>query len=107
MPMRKERWRQELDAATTEHDVVNVVRDYVALLTNDEVSTLPGNVRPGVVKTGEDIAGWAVSLVRTQLAQIAETEGVQVMRDMSEFFAAAAAKITEIKVASSRKSATG
>ncbi|MGZ5037464.1 MAG: hypothetical protein ACXWG1_00850 [Usitatibacter sp.] len=105
--MRKDRWRAELDAATTEHEVVNVVRDYVALLTHDEVSSLPGNVRPGLVKTGEDIAGWAVSLVRTQLAQIAQTEGVQVMREMSEFFAAAAAKITEIKIAASRKSAVG
>jgi hypothetical protein len=107
MPMRKERWREELAAAATESDVVNVVRDYVALLTHDEVSTIPGGSRPGLIRTGEEIAGWAVNLVRTQLAQIAESEGVQVMRDMSEFFAAAAARLTELKVAGVKKTALG
>lgn len=107
MPMRKERWREELAAASTENDVVNVVRDYVALLTHDEVSSLPGSSRPGLIRTGEEIAGWAVNLVRTQLAQIAESEGVQVMREMSEFFAAAAARVTEIRVAGMKKAALG
>ena len=107
MPMRKERWREELAAADTEKDVVNVVRDYIALLTHDELSSIPGNARPGLVRTGEEIAGWAVSLVRSQLVYIAQSEGVEVMRDMSEFFAAAAAKITEIKIGGGKRSAAG
>ena len=107
MPMRKERWRQELTAATTEKAVIDVVRDYVALLTHDEVAGIPPGSRPGIVHTGEEIAGWAVNLVRNQLAMIAQSEGIEVMRDMSEFFAAAAAQITEIKVGAAKKAATG
>ena len=98
MPMRKERWRQELDAATSEKDVLDVVRDYVALLTHDELELVPAGSRPNLVRTAEDLAGWAVNLVRTQLAMIAQSEGIEVMREMSEFFAAAAAKITEIQI---------
>lgn len=107
MPMRKERWREELAAAASEKDVVNVVRDYIALLSHDELSTLPGNARPGLVRSGEDIAGWAVNLVRSQLASIAQSEGVDVMRDMSEFFAAAAAKITEIRIGGAERPVVG
>lgn len=105
--MQKERWREELAAAASEKDVVNVVRDYIALLSHDELSTLPGNARPGLVRSGEDIAGWAVNLVRSQLASIAQSEGVDVMRDMSEFFAAAAARITEIRIGGAERPVVG
>jgi hypothetical protein len=105
--MRKERWRQELAAATTEKDVIDVVRDYVALLTHDELTLVPSGSRPGLIRTGEEIAGWAVNLVRSQLAMIAQSEGVEVMRDMSEFFASAAAKITEIKIGVAKRAASG
>ncbi|HEX7559864.1 MAG TPA: hypothetical protein VF386_11740 [Usitatibacter sp.] len=100
MPMRKARWREELDAATTEKDVINVVRDYVALLSRDDLRALPGGSRPGLIATAEEIAEWAVKLVREQLALVAASEGVEAMREMCEFFAAAAAKVTEIRIAS-------
>lgn len=99
MAMRKARWREELDAAATEKDVINVVRDYVALLSRGDLSAMPEASRPGVIATAEEIAEWAVTLVREQLAFAAAGEGAEVMRDMGEFFAAAAAKMTEIRVA--------
>ena len=99
MPMRKARWREELDAAATEKDVINVVRDYVALLSRDDLRAMPEASRPGVIATAEEIAEWAVTLVREQLELAAAGEGAEVMGDMGEFFAAAAAKMTGIRVA--------
>jgi hypothetical protein len=107
MAMRKERWREELAAAATEKDVINVVRDYVALLTSDDVAAMPGGSRPGLIATTEQIAEWAVKLVREQLALVAASEGVEVMRDMCEFFAAAAGKVTQIRIASVARPSEG
>ena len=104
MAMSKERWHEELAAAATEKDVVNVVRDYVALLTSDDVAAMPRESRPGLIATAGEIAEWAVKLVREQLALVAASEGVEVMRDMCEFFAAAAAKVTKIRIASVARS---
>jgi hypothetical protein len=107
MAMRKERWREELAAASTEKDVINIVRDYVALLSSDDVAAMPGESRPGFIGTAEEIAEWAVTLVREQLALVAASEGVEVMRDMCEFFAAAAAKVTQIAIARAARSTEG
>ena len=99
MPMRKARWREELDAAATEKDVIDVVHDYVALLSRDDLSAMPEASRPGMIATAEQVAEWAVTLVRGQLAHAAPGEGADVMRGMGEFFAAAAGKMTDIRVA--------
>jgi hypothetical protein len=98
MPMRKARWREELDAAASEKDVVNIVRDYVALLSRDDLSAMPEASRPGVIATAEEIAEWAVTLVRERLGLVAGGEGAEVMGDMGEFFAAAASRMIEIRV---------
>lgn len=98
MAMRKERWREELDAAGTEKDVLNIVRDYVALMTSEEVSALPDHVKPGAIRTAEEVAEWAFRLVHEQLSHIVESQGAVAVQDMCEFFAAAAAKMTEVKL---------
>jgi hypothetical protein len=106
--MSKERWREELAAAASEKDILNVVRDYVALLSRDELELLPGEARPGIIRTAEEISEWAVKLVRDQLAIIAASAGAEVLRDLCEFFAAAAAKMVEVKVrGAAKRSAEG
>jgi|KBSMisStandDraft_5_1062788.scaffolds.fasta_scaffold1254044_1 hypothetical protein len=60
-------WPQVLDDAITEHDVVTVVREYLATLGPDEISRLPADCRPGKVNDGEDIGDFAFRLATAHL----------------------------------------
>ena len=44
----------------------------------------------------DDVMTSALKLVQESLKTASESEGVMILRDVSEFFAAAAAKLTEI-----------
>ena len=96
-PMRKSRWRDELEAATTDKDVVNVARDFVALLAREELASLPKNCQPVSIETCEDIAQWALRLVQESLNYHSETAGIQLLREISEFFAEASSKLSELR----------
>jgi hypothetical protein len=96
-PMHKDRWRAELDAATGEKDVVNVARDFIAFLSRAELATLRREVRPGPIDNGDDVAMWAVTLVREQFAVGLAKESIAVIDALSEFLSAAAAKIAHLR----------
>jgi hypothetical protein len=93
--MRKSRWRGELEAATTDKDVLNVARDYVALLSREEFLSLPADCRPGKLTTCDDVVAAALKLVRENLHFPTDTEATRVLHEVSEFFAAASAKLIE------------
>lgn len=95
-PMRKSRWHSELEAATTDKDVLNVARDYVAMIAREEFLSIPVACRPGRIASCDDVMNAALKLVQESLKTATESEGVKVLREVSEFFAAAAAKLTEI-----------
>jgi hypothetical protein len=96
-PMQKDRWRAELDAATGEKDVVNVARDFVAFLSRAELASLRREARPGPIDNGDDIALWAVTLVREQFSVGLGAESVPAIDALSEFFSAAAAKLAHLR----------
>ena len=50
-------WRMLLDAATNEHDVVQVARDFIASFTPHEIELMPEECRPRKLVDAEDIAG--------------------------------------------------
>lgn len=100
-PMRKSRWRSELDAATTEKDVLNIARDYVAFLARGELASLPSDFKLGPIDSCLDITELALRLVRESMNYDSESAGLRLLRNMSEFFAAATDKLTELGVASS------
>jgi hypothetical protein len=104
--MRKDRWRSELDAATSEKDVLNVARDYVAFLARSEVESLPSNFRLGPLETCMDVADLALRLVQASMRFDSESEGLRLVRSMSEFFAAASEKFTELGISPSENSET-
>lgn len=96
-PMHKDRWRTELDAATGEKDVVNVARDFVSFISRAELATLRREARPGPIDHGDDVAQWAVILVREQFSTGLAAESVPVIDSLSEFFSAAAAKLARLR----------
>jgi hypothetical protein len=57
-------WQGRLEAATSREDVVDVARDFLALVTPEEVARMPVDCRPGKLVDGEDVANYAVMLAR-------------------------------------------
>lgn len=100
-PMRKSRWRGELDAATSEKDVLNIARDYVAFLARGELASLPKDFKVGPIGSCMDITELALRLVKESMNYDSESSGLRLLRNMSEFFAAASEKLTEMGVSSS------
>jgi hypothetical protein len=95
--MRKSRWLAELEAASTEKDVVNTARDFVALLTRDEVALLPRGCRPPSPNTSKDINEWAVRLVQNCLVHHTDSSGFDLLQEVSDFFVMASARLTELQ----------
>src|ERR1043165_8817653 len=52
-------WQERFDRASTEAEVVEVVRDYVATLTPQEYGSLPVALRPGQIVDANDITTYA------------------------------------------------
>ena len=96
-PIATGRWQAELKAAQTDKDVLNVARDFLAMLAKDEIATLPTGCAPRRLDTCKDIAEEAVRLLQESLAHTGgESEGVKLLREIAEFFAAASSRITEL-----------
>lgn len=95
-PMRKSRWQSELEAATTSKDVLNVTRDYVALLTRDEVALLPRGCRPMNVETEKDVNEWALRLVQQCLVVHCDSSAIGLLQEVSDFFVMASSRISEL-----------
>ena len=100
MVMRKSRWRTELDAATNEKDVLNTAKDYVAFLARGELAYLPKDFELGPLESCMDVADLALRLVQASMRFDSESEALRLLTKMSEFFAAASERFTELGVTS-------
>jgi hypothetical protein len=105
--MRKSRWRGELDAATTEKEVLNTARDYVAFLARGELAYLPKDFKLGPLDTCLDITDLALRLVQAGMHFESQSEGLRLLNGMSEFFAAASERFTELGITSNQDSQSG
>lgn len=56
-------WQERLEQCQSESEVVHVVRDYLALLTPEEIGSLPRDFIPGRIADGDDISAFAVQLL--------------------------------------------
>jgi hypothetical protein len=57
-------WTQRLGAAQSEAEIAAVVREYLALLSREEVAALPEACRPARIADAADISAYAFELVR-------------------------------------------
>lgn len=57
-------WQGRLEAAASREDVVDVARDFLALVTPEEAARMPVDCRPVKLVDGEDVANYAVTLTR-------------------------------------------
>lgn len=57
-------WQGRLAAATSREGVVDVARDFLALVDPAEAARMPVDCRPVKLVDGEDVASYAVTLAR-------------------------------------------
>ncbi len=101
-PMKESRWRMELKAAFTDNDVLDVARLYVASLA-EHMDDLPRDLRPGPIANCGEISEWALKLVQANLSLYSHEAGVARLREISAFFAAASARLSEIHTRARRR----
>lgn len=55
-------WQSLIDAATSEHDVVQIARDFIASFTPHEIELMPKECRPAKIVDGQDIASFSYDM---------------------------------------------
>ena len=88
-------WQERLDDATGEHDVLQVVRDYLATISHEEYASLPPELRPGKIVDANDITTYAFDLVR----QECHDEGLQhIVQRLGHMLSRASIRLSQIMV---------
>jgi hypothetical protein len=91
-----QRWRANILKATTAQDVAQVVREYVACVLPSELSKLPQSSQSAVADAAADLAGAAVTLLRDELRFSGDPETAALMREMTQTFTAASARLAHL-----------
>ena len=94
LPMASVGWQHTLDRACSEHEVVMVVRDYVASLDPYEVASLPPHCRPGKFVDAEDITSFAFDVVRYHCDEHEKTR--ELVHRIAAFFSYASTRLSQI-----------
>ena len=88
-------WQERLDSATSESDVVDVARDYLATVSPREFASLPETLRPGKIVDANDVTTYAFDLVR----QECRDEGAQqLVQRLANIMSRASIRLSQIMV---------
>lgn len=99
-----EGWQPHLAAASTEPEVVAVVRDYLATWSPDEIARLPQECRPGRIKDGEDVARFAFELATCHCGAALPDADDELLTRMLVVVSHACTRISEIGASRQRPS---
>jgi hypothetical protein len=91
-----QRWRANILKANTRQEVLQVVRDYIACVLPSELLKLPVTSQSAISDASADPAGSAVILLRDELRFSGDEETHALMREMSQTFNAASARIAHL-----------
>ena len=94
---RFERWRAHILRAGTRHEVMQVVRDYVACVLPSELLKLPQSSQAAVAEAPNDIASAAVTLLRDEMRFSGDEETGSLMREMTQTLSAASARVAHLE----------
>ena len=91
-------WHTLLEAAETEHEVVDIARDFLATLSPYDIARLPANCRPGKMVDASDITTYAFVVMRHQCEK---AQGkARVGYKLAAFFSSASIRLSQILAAS-------
>jgi len=80
-----------LDAATNEHEVVQIARDFIASFTPHELELMPEECRPGKLVDAQDIASYSYDLTTHRCAEA--DSGADLIASFAHFFADATQRL--------------
>ena len=87
-------WQRRLDAASSDAEVVAIARDFVAMLSANDLERLPEICRPPPLARGSDVAEYASILVRHHCSGDGATH--RLVDRLTGFFSAAARRQAEL-----------
>ena len=86
-----------LRSATSESDVVELVRDYLGDWLPEELARLPLDCRPGKLRDSEDLNDLALNLTRASISFDVEPEQLKTIEEMDAFVTQACHRLAEIE----------
>ena len=87
-------WHQSLDLARSEHEVLNVVREFVASLDPYQLAQLPAACRPGKFFDADDITSFAFDVIRHHCDEVDATRDL--VQRIGAFFSYASTRLSQI-----------
>ena len=87
-------WHERLRSCDREQDVVAVAREFTAMISPEEIVTLPPQVIPHKLVDAEDVTSFAFALAR--LGCDAGQPEAPLVRKMAEFFRTASIRLSTI-----------
>ncbi len=87
-------WQGRLDDASTEAEVVGVVRDFMATISPYEIARLPAHCRPRKIVDANDITHYAFTIVRHHCDDGQGT--ARVAHKLASFFTSASIRLSQI-----------
>jgi len=91
-----DRWRDALNHAHNERDLIDVVRNYVGALNGNVVETLPPECQ-AALRDPSDLQGAAVTILQAELAFRGEGEMAALLHEIAHTFAAASVRLSRLR----------
>ena len=88
-----------LRAATSESDVVELVREYMGDWLPEEIGRLPVDCRPGKLRDAEDLSTLAYNLTQASVLLDLEARDLAFVDEMDAFVSHACCRVAEISCA--------
>ena len=87
-------WRDRLDEALTEREVIATVRDFLATFNPYEIAQLPAHCRPGKFMEADDVTGYAFEIVRYDCGEDRDLRPI--VHRLAAFFSHASARLAQL-----------
>src|SRR5204862_5743981 len=94
-----EDWRHLIRHAGSEEDIVQLVRDHLAMWSPEEIARLPIDCRPARVSDGDDVSRWAYTLALTHCSGAVSEADEPLVDRMLEFVTQAAVRLAALRTA--------
>ena len=87
-------WQDRLDGAPAADEVVSIAREFVALISPEELAGLPAECRPRKIVDADDVVDYAVTLVRRSCAS--QSSSGALLQHMASFSTDACGRLSQL-----------
>lgn len=96
MPIGNIRWQSLIQTAPDEESVIGLVRRYLGTLSEAEVKRLPAGCRPTLPSGREEVASWAVTMMRAEMGYKGDTDTASLLQQMAVVFSEASTRFAQL-----------